>query len=402
MKKWLFATIGLLILFFAASVSAKHDAPKLFLFYSDSCPHCAKEEIFIDKLEKKYETLEVNRIEVTSNPNTASQIKTITEKLGVEVSGVPFTLVGDKYVVGFLNDEVTGSEIENLVVDCIATNCPSIFDDENIVSGNMPESSNVPTTNALENKSKSIVLPVIGKIDIGTLSLPVVTFVIALLDGVNPCAMWVLLFLISVLLGVKNSAKRWIIGIIFLILSAFFYFIFMAAWLNFFVFFGYLTVIRYTIGLFAVGVGISFFIKSRQRESSCEVVDKSKRDILFARIKSVIAEKNIVFAFMGIAALAFSVNLIELACSAGLPAIYTNYLSQFEFNRTTYYLYLVFYTLIFLIDDIFVFVIAMVTLNAVGIEGRFAKTVKLIGSIVLILLGLALVFRPEFLSLSFN
>ena len=220
----------------------------------------------------------------------------------------------------------------------------------------------------------------------------------AVLDGFNPCAMWTLLFLISLLLGMKNRRRMWILGVAFVATSAGVYFLFLSAWLNLFLFAGMVGWIRGLIGLVAVVVGGYYlwdFCVNRQ--GGCSVMGDEKRRQVFESLKKVALKQQFGMALVGIILLAVAVNVVELVCSAGLPAIYTQVLSMSELPRWQYYMYLIFYVLIFMLDDLFVFFTAMVTLRAVGIESRYARYSHLVGGVLMLILGLLLWFKPEVL-----
>jgi hypothetical protein len=218
-----------------------------------------------------------------------------------------------------------------------------------------------------------------------------------ILDGFNPCAMWTLLFLISLLLGMKDRKKMWILGSAFIVASASVYFIFMSAWLNLILFLGFIAWVRIIIGILALLGGAHSLKEGFSENSGCKVTNNEKRLKIFERLKSVINQNNFLIALSGIIILAFMVNLVELICSAGLPAIYTQVLALNELSTWQYYLYILAYILFFMIDDLFVFFVAMITLEMTGITTRYAKYSRLIGGIIMFLIGLLLIFKPEWL-----
>ncbi|MBU0572219.1 hypothetical protein KKH23_00940 [Patescibacteria group bacterium] len=245
---------------------------------------------------------------------------------------------------------------------------------------------------------ESLTLPILGTIQTANLSLPVLSVVIGLVDGFNPCAMWTLLFLISLLLGMKDRRRMWILGTTFIITSAFVYFLFLTAWLNFFLILGFVFWVRIAIGLVALGAGIynlrDYYIN---RDGACKVTGDEKRKKTFDKLKNITHEKKFILAFGGIILLAFAVNLVELVCSAGLPAVYTQILSINDLPSGQYYLYILIYIFFFMIDDLFVFAIAMITLHAVGVQSKYARLSRLIGGILMLIIGGLLLFKPEIL-----
>jgi hypothetical protein len=249
-----------------------------------------------------------------------------------------------------------------------------------------------------QKEAIQIDLPVFGTISSASFSLPVLTILIALLDGFNPCAMWVLIFLITLLLNMKDKKRMWLLGSSFILASGGVYFLFLSAWLNFFLVIGYIAWIRALIGLFAIGVGAYQLQDAwKNRYGACKMVEPKKRKLWFAKIESVVAQKQLFLAVVGMVILATAVNLVELACSAGLPAIYTQVLALSDLPSWQYYGLLFLYIFIFMLDDLIVFFVAMTTLKTAELEGKYARYSHIIGAAFIFLLGLLLVLKPEWL-----
>jgi len=168
--------------------------------------------------------------------------------------------------------------------------------------------------------------------------------------------------------------------------------------LNFFLFVGFIAWVRIIIGLIALGAG-GYSLREYyvNKNAACKVTAPKKRQAVFQKLKQITQRKEFIFALGGIILLAFAVNLIELVCSAGLPAIYTHVLSLNNLPRWKYYLYLLTYVFFFMIDDLFVFLTAMITLKAIGIQSKYARYSSLFGGIIIIILGILLLFKPEWL-----
>ncbi|NIV03338.1 MAG: hypothetical protein GWN59_01510 [Calditrichae bacterium] len=245
---------------------------------------------------------------------------------------------------------------------------------------------------------KTIGLPFFGEIDIANFSLPILTLIIAALDGFNPCAMWVLVFLISLLLGIPNAGRRWLLGLVFILASGFVYFLFLAAWLNLFLFLGFLIWVRIAVGVLAIFAGVYYLREFWvNREGVCKVTSSPTRRWILDYLKEAAQGKKLIIALGGIILIAFAVNLIELICSAGLPAIYTQVLALSELPKWQYYLYLIEYIVVFMLDDMIVFSVAMVTLQMAGLGTKYSRYSNLIGGIIIAILGLLLIFKPGLL-----
>ncbi len=373
-------------------VFASEDRVKIYFFWSDGCPHCAKEKIFLESLENKYEEVEVKDFNIGASQENIEIFREVGKRLKAEMGYIPFVIVGEEYFIGYLDDQTTGQEIEEAVKCALDEGCPDVVEDLIFPSESIEE------TERKKAIPKTLKLPFLGEVETKNLSLPLLTFVIALLDGFNPCAMWTLLFLISLLLGMKDRKRMWILGSAFIVASGAVYLLFLSAWLNLFLFLGLVLWVRIVVGLVALGAGgyslRDFWVN---RTGGCEAVSEEKRKRIFARMKEIAQRKEFLLALGGMLLLAFAVNLIELVCSAGLPAIYTQILSLTKIPRWQYYLYLLFYILIFMLDDLFVFFVAMTTLRAVGIQSKYARYSRLIGGSLMLMIGLLLLFKPEWL-----
>ena len=384
---------GVFFVFNSSLAQEKPDLTTLYFFWGDGCPHCADEEVFLKTLETKYSNLEIKDFEVWYNTDNQKLLTEAEKKLNTTVSGIPFTVVGNWSVVGYTSDQTTGKEIEKKVKECLATSCPdplaSLFEDEQRPDAEEKINPAIP---------ESITFPLIGEVKTKNLSLPLLTAVFGLVDGFNPCAMWVLIFLIGLLLEMQNRTRMWILGTAFIIVSGLVYFIFMAAWLNLLLFIGFIVWVRPVIGLVAVGGGVwslkEYFTKP---VAVCAVEDSEKKRTVFEKLKETVKKENFWLALAGIILLGASVNLIELMCSAGLPAVYTQILSLSQLSVLSYYFYLVLYIVFYMLDDIIVFIIAMTTLQLTGLSGKYARWSRLIGGAILLILGILLIFKPGWL-----
>lgn len=388
------------MLFSSSSLVHAAETVNIYFFYGQGCPHCAKERMFLDKLATVNKDIALHDFEVYYDPVGRGKFIEATEKLNTQVNGVPFLVIGDKYLVGYLSDETTGKEIATLVETHRKNGCFDIFSSKetNNISPKDPVIEEECDQSSDVNKPA---LPMLGNISLDKLSLPVLTIVLGFLDGFNPCAMWVLLFLISLLIGMEDKRKMWLLGVAFIVSSALVYFIFMVAWLNLFQFVGYIHWVRIGIALIAFIGGISSIRKYFNKDSTgCDVENSEKKKKIFDRLGKITSNKSLLFALIGIIGLAFAVNLVELVCSAGLPAVYTQVLSMNKMVGVNYYLYILLYILFFMLDDLFVFVVAMTTLTLTGITTKYVKYTRLLGGILMISIGAILILNPGLLMFS--
>jgi thiol-disulfide isomerase/thioredoxin len=367
----------------------------VYFFWGTGCPHCADEKPFLEKLAEKYPQVEIKSYEVWGSKKNRDLLKEFGERLDANISGVPFTVVGEEYVSGWMNEEFTGKKIEEMVVCHLNKGCQDIGEE---ILGVTQEINNKKESEKVSKLPEKITLPLLGEIETKNFSLPLLTIVMGVLDGFNPCAMWALIFLITLLLGMEDRKRMWILGIAFIIASASVYFFFMAAWLNLILFIGVIFWVRLLIGAIAIGGG-SYNLKEyfTNKEGTCKVTNNQRRREIFEKLKKITQHQSFYWALGGIILLAFAVNLVELICSAGLPAVYTQILTLSELATWQYYLYLLLYILFFMIDDLFVFFVAMKTLQVTGITTKYSRWSHLIGGILMIVIGLLLIFKHQWL-----
>jgi len=379
------------------------NSPKvdLYMFWGDGCPHCAKEEVFLKSIESKYPDLRIQKFEVWDHQKNASLMLKVAKELKAEAGGVPFTIVGDQYFSGF-DESYTAPKIEARIQECLAGVCPnSVAAIVPAIKSNEEVKNTTSIDTTQENKPKTvgkIDAGFFGEIDMSKFSLPALTIIIGVLDGFNPCAMWTLVFLISLLIGMQNKKRMWILGSSFIVASAAVYFLFMVAWLNIFLFIGVLTWVQTLIGLVALA-GAWYSLKDfyKNKDAACEVGDVQKKKKTMDKLKTYVSHQNFWLALFGIMALAFMVNLIELLCSAGFPAVYTQVLAMNNMTGWHYYAYILLYIFFFMLDDLVIFFIAMFTLQATGLTTKYTRASRLIGGVLMLIIGLLMIFKPELL-----
>lgn len=399
MKKVFVILAFLLLGLLAFSKLQAANETQVYFFYGNGCPHCAKEEKFLEQQVKENPNLKVTAFEVWYNKANLELLRKVGEEMNLDVSGVPLTIIGDWSISGY-SDQVIGEQIKRQISKCSEISCPDRVGAIIQQYFQPPQNQNVNQAEPQENNQlpEKFNLPLVGEINLKNFSLPILTIIIGALDGFNPCAMWVLLFLISLLLGMQNRRRMWILGSAFILASGAVYFAFMAAWLNLLLFLGFIIWIRVAIGLVALFSG-GYHLREWwvNREGYCKVTGSEKRQRIFAKLKAITQNKRFILALGGIILLAFAVNLVEAVCSAGLPAVYTQILALSNLSTISYYAYILLYIFIFMLDDLLVFIIAMVTLKAVGVTSKFSRTSNFIGGIVMLLIGLMLIFKPGWL-----
>ena len=396
MKKIKYIVLFLLLMIIFP-LNIKAESLKIYLFYGDGCPHCADEEKFFESYFEDNNDIELIKYEVWHSKDNQELFVKVQDKLNNHASGVPYLIIGKDVIVGYMED-VTNYQIEDTIKEYRSSK--KKYD----VIEELNKKNNKDKIVSTDEKVKEVNLPVFGKVKSNEVSLPLLALVLGFIDGFNPCAMWILLFLITMLINTKDRKRMWILGLTFIITSGLVYLMFMLTWLNLAVFISKAELIRILVALvsFIVGfINLKKYYESTKKEDGCDVVDKKNRKEIINRITNIIKEKSFIMAIIGIIILAASVNIIELMCSVGIPLLFTQILAMNNLSAGSYALYMFIYIFFFLIDDIVIFTLAMITHKVTGISTKYNKYSHLIAGIIILLIGLLLLINPSILMFNF-
>jgi hypothetical protein len=390
------ALATLLFALFATAAAAQPPGQvDVHLFWAEGCPHCQRAIDYLKRLEGEEPRLRAHYLEVSRDAANRAAFIAVVERVALEEPAVPLIVVGESAMVGYTSDATSGAELRRRIDACLAQGCPDMVGQ--LAQGPKGEGAR-PAAGAQRMVPPAVSLPFIGEVRTADLSLPVLTIMLGALDGFNPCAMWVLVFLIGLLVGMQDHFRMWTLGTAFIAASAFVYFLFMAAWLNFLLFIGAVVWVRAAVGLLALAGGLYYLREYFQNpDAVCKVTAPQARRRVLDSLRKLATESRFWLALAGILALAFAVNLVELLCSAGIPAVYTQVLALSKIPTWQYYAYLALYIFVFMLDDLFVFVVAMKTLQVTGATTRYVRFSHLAGGLVLLAIGALLLLRPELL-----
>ena len=247
-------------------------------------------------------------------------------------------------------------------------------------------------------QSDEIEVPLLGQLSVSSLGMPAFTFLIGLVDGFNPCAMWVLIFLLSVLVNIKERKKILLVAGTFVIVSGLAYFVFMAAWFNVFQLIGLLRPVQIGLGIVALIVGLinvkDFFAFHQGVTLS---IPESAKPGIYRRVRQIVSANHMITALVGAIILAVVVNIVELLCTAGLPAMYTQILTMQNLPAWANYSYLALYIAAYMLDDTILVGVVLITLSNRRLQESEGRWLKLLSGTVILLLGVVMIFWPELL-----
>lgn len=345
----------------------------LTFFWGIGCPHCEEAKPFVDAVEKREPRLRVERVEIRRDPRGRERFVETMKSLGASAVGIPTFVVGRSYVVGYVKGE-TDREVEALIARALS-----------------------PTT-SVEPTRRSLSVPMLGEIDPATVSLPTLTLTMGLVDGVNPCAMWVLLVLLGILLRVKVRGRMLVYATTFIVMSGVVYFVFMTAWTALFRLIGLSRVATMGLGVALLAMGL---INLKElvwfKQGPSLVIPDRAKPKLFRRMRSIAGAASVPAALSGIVALAFVVNLIELGCTIGLPAVYTRILTLRELSAGARYAWLALYNVAYVIPLGAIAGVFIVLHRRLAMTERTAKALKGLSGVLLVSFGALFLLAPDLL-----
>lgn len=369
---------------------------EIVVFVREGCPHCAAFEKYALEHEWDIEYHEVTQID------SQQLFSALQKNVPLLNQGVPTIIINGTVTQGYQDDQ-TGDVLRRKLESCQALPDGCLPFKDFLTSDVVVEleSAGATCTEDCEaDESKYIFnLWIFGEVNLLDLSLPALSMLLGFLDGFNPCAMWVLVTLLTLLIATRDIKKIVIVAGTFLLVSGIMYYLFIAAWLNVFLLIGYNVWVQKIIGLVAIGAGGFYLYEALGKDPNvCKVTDHKRRQKIIERMKQVSQAAAWPAMLIGISILAISVNMIELVCTAGLPAVFTQILAFNEVSDLARYWYIFIYILLYMIDDTIIFIIALVTMRATGMTTKYRRFTLIFGGILMYVLGLLLIFWPEALT----
>lgn len=398
--------------------SAQAEQPvAIYFFWGDGCPHCAKAKPMLEELTKKYPTVEVRAYEVWYVEQNQTLFKLMTAAYGFEPTAVPTIFIGDRHWVGYA--EQMAPEIEETVAACAAQGCrdaglgvipgiptpvptslPTALSGQTLVAAAaLPPVAKAAAPGAAQ-AADTLVLPWFGAVDLTAQSLAVSTALIAFVDGFNPCSLWVLSVLLALTLNTGSRRRVFLVGIVFLAVTSLVYMAFITGLFTMFSvisFVGWIQVAVALVALFFAAVNIKDYFWYKEG-ISFTIADAQKPGI-YRNMRRVLAAGDSTWGLIGATVvLAAGVSLVEFSCTAGFPVLWTNLLITQEATAVTFVLLLLLYMLIYQIDELAIFFVAVFTLKASKLQEKQGRILKLVGGMLMLTLAIVMLINPAWMN----
>jgi thiol-disulfide isomerase/thioredoxin len=362
----------------------------LYYFYSPTCPHCQAAAPFLEELQGRLPWLELRKYSIRDDRDNARFYYDTAQSLGVEALSVPGFIFCREVMIGFDAAATTGAELERALTRCR----------ERRAAGEpVADVAAAPAQGSPVDAGSVVHLPLVGSVDARSLSLPVLTLVLAGVDAFNPCAFFVLLFLLSMLVHAKDRSRMLIVGGTFVLFSGLIYFVFMAAWLNIFLLLGELRLVTIAAGLVALLMGainVKDYFWFKQGVSLS--IPEAAKPGLFARMRGIVATGRTGPMLASTILLAIAANSYELLCTAGFPMVYTRSLTLAELPTWQYYAWLAAYNVIYVIPLMVIVALFVRTMGARKLTEDEGRILKLVSGIMMTGFGVVLLAAPQLLT----
>ncbi|MBN2518117.1 MAG: hypothetical protein JXB14_04685 [Candidatus Altiarchaeota archaeon] len=353
----------------------------LMQFWRPGCPHCAQEqdELF-PYLMGKYPDLVIRAYDVYNNLSARELYFNLSERLNFNPSSVPATVVGDEYYIGYGALETTGRTIEDMVIKAYASL--------------QRDNETNQTDETVEDDSFVVDTP-FGRVDLREMGVPLSTVVIGLIDGFNPCAFFVLTMLLSLLVYAKSRKRMLIIGLTFVFISGFVYFLFMTAMYSAIKSLNEIKLLAIIGGVIALTMGVInlkdfFFFK----KGVSLTISEDKKPKLYKRMRGLLKAESFIALIVGTIVLAFVVNSYELICTAGLPLVYGNLLNAQQVDFLTSIMYLVLYNFFYVIPLLAIVLFFVKSLGGMKMTQEQGELLKAISGFMMLGFGIILITDP--------
>ena len=351
----------------AAAATEVGGTVELVLFWGDGCPHCEAERAWLEQAQEEYPGLRVTEHEVWYDAANRELMLETADRLGFEASGVPTTVIGDRYWIGF-SDGVR-AEIEAVL-----------------------DAAGAP----VEGGTSTVDVPLIGEVTVGADSLVLSTLVIGFVDGVNPCSLWVISVLLAIVVRTGSRGRVLAIGGTFLVVTAAMYAVYMAGIYSAMSVVEHLGAVQAVVAVVAGVFGIvsikDYF--AFKKGISFTIRDASKPGI-YKRMRAAAGQERLLPALVATLVLAVGVSLLETPCTAGFPVLWTGLLAANDVGTAQAVGLFGLYMVPFLVDELLVFGVAVVTLRATRMQERHGRVLKLVAGTMMLALAVTVLVRPE-------
>lgn len=371
------------------------------MFWREGCGHCKDEKVFLEKLENDW-VISFNYRDVWDK-EAMNLFSEVVEKEWL-AKVVPLTIINWIVFQWYDTDEISWKKILDLLK---STHGDSVSIQDYLESEHWYWKLESFSTckiddqwvSTCEASNNTFALPFFGEIDIKNFWLNLSSITLWFIDGFNPCAMWVLVMFLTVLIEFWDKRKMFQVAGIFILAESIMYYLILNVWMNAWDFIWLDNIITPLVWAVAVAAWVYFLYDWHTNDGTCKVWSLEHKRKTSKKISDLVSKPMTIAVFFWILFLAFSVNIIEFACSVWIPQTFTKLLdlNEMAFLEKQWYMFL--YIVFYMVDDLIVFSIAIYSFNKLWVTTKYARMSHLIWWILMLTLGLILLIKPELLIL---
>lgn len=353
------------------------------VFVREGCSHCANAKQFLQKLQQEQPDLNIVMHDVSKQPEALQQLQKLAKQQHINTVRVPAFYVHEQLIIGYSDETSSGQVLRDVLKTKVTQQTHETGSCEAVELTCEANPTPAQPTFAVNFLGHKLTLDDVG--------LPLFTVAMGLLDGFNPCSMWVLLLMIALLAPMNNRKRMLAIAGTFVAVEGIAYFVFMAAWLNLFLLIGLSRTSEITIALIALIAGaINLKDFWRYGWGISLSIPNGAKPMIYSRIRNILHAENMIAAIIGAIILAVLVQIVEFMCTSGFPALYTRILTLQQLDTLSYYSYLLLYNLAYMFDDLTVLSIGVLTLSQHRLQEKEGRWLKLFSGLTMVGLGIYL------------
>lgn len=380
-------------------VFAQSETIEFSIFSRENCVHCIELKDFLDENKENFTLWQAKYYSIDEEKN-AKLFDEFTTKNNI-AKVTPIILIGDEIIEWYQSDETTGKYI--LEKSKVMTKS-SYFENFEKASNTIKSGEWCATWDSwevckivLDSKLK-VQIPFLWIINLKDYSLIFLASVLWFVDWFNPCAMWVLVMFLSILSQTGSRKKMFQIAWVFILAEAIMYFMILNVWYKTWDFVkldNIITPIIWFISVLAWAYFIYEFFTNKDWE--CKIITSNQKKKTIEKIKYIASKPMTIWVFFATILIAFSVNIVEFACSIWIPQAFTKLLEMSSLWFIQKQFYVLIYTLFYMVDDFVVFWVAIYAISYLTVTTKYSRYCLFLGWIIMLILWYFFLFNPVFL-----
>lgn len=388
----------------AQSSAAADEDVVVYMLGRDDCGFCQAQSAWFSE-----EGIEYEYLNIITDEDAKRYFDSLTEKHDIS-KVTPLTVIGERVILGFNGPETTGAAIKAAMVAAADSDIGTLDEHlelapaQDVILGGGCSDLQCDSGSFSTDAQYTFDLPFLGVVDLKSFSLFSLSLTLGVIDGFNPCAMWVLVTFLALLSQAGSRRRMIMLAGVFILAQGIMYNLILNVWYKTWDFVALDQYVTPLVGVLALGGGAFFlwrwYKNRKQTQLVCDISDIETQSKTINKFQEIVNKPVTIASIFGILAIAFSVNIIEFACSIGIPQAYTKIL---ELNMLTFLerqWYILIFTLGYMLDDVVVFGLAIWGYSKMQAHGaKYAQVSLLIGGVLMLLLGLVLVLNPSLLVL---